>query len=390
METEHEPHYWVLRWSPRRRRLMSTAGIVVAASVLLTGCEWRGLNGLTLPGTAGGGDGSYSVQVQMAQVNGIEQNSRVRVNDVTVGNITDIEVDRWQALVTIRLAGDVELPGNAVAKIGQTSLLGTQHIELTPPPDKSPEGRLRQGDVIESDKTSAFPTTEQTLAALSLVLNGGGLGNIQDINRELGEALYGREDSVKSLLAELDTATANLVQQKQDIIYAMDGLNNLASEVGEQKDVLDRGLQEIPKALTVLNEQRDNISTALLSVGNLADQADQLAQASTQDVVDNLENLAPVFRALADNGRDLTRSLEILTTFPWAADGVQKFIRGDYANLSAVIDLTASRLDQSLLIGTSAEGSLTAFEQMLGRTVGLAPKVNTTNPLTSPVSGAGG
>ena len=40
----------------------------------------------------------------------------------------------------MRLNGDVDLPANATAKIGQTSLLGSLHIELAPPTDQPPQG----------------------------------------------------------------------------------------------------------------------------------------------------------------------------------------------------------------------------------------------------------
>ncbi|MDT5076336.1 MAG: phospholipid/cholesterol/gamma-HCH transport system substrate-binding protein [Mycobacterium sp.] len=40
------------------------ATLVAACVLASSGCEWRGLNSLSLPGTAGGGDGSYTIQAQ--------------------------------------------------------------------------------------------------------------------------------------------------------------------------------------------------------------------------------------------------------------------------------------------------------------------------------------
>ena len=122
------------------------------------GCGWRGLNSLPLPGTEGSGPGAYTVQAQMPDVDNIEQNSRVRVGDVTVGNVTKIERQGWHALVTMTLNGDVDLPANATAKIGQTSLLGSLHIELAPPTDVAPEGKLHDGSLIPLSSCGAYPT----------------------------------------------------------------------------------------------------------------------------------------------------------------------------------------------------------------------------------------
>jgi len=165
------------------------AGVAVLALALVSsGCGWRGLNSVPLPGVQGVGPGSFTIQAQMPDVDNVERNSRVRVGDVNVGTVTEIERQGWNALVTITLNGDVVLPANATAKIGQTSLLGSQHIELAAPADKPPEGRLKEGSLIPLASSGAFSTTEQALAAVALLLNGGGLGNIQDITEALSVA----------------------------------------------------------------------------------------------------------------------------------------------------------------------------------------------------------
>lgn len=44
-----------------------------------------------MPGTEGDGPGAFTIQAQMPDVNNIQQNSRVRVGDVNVGTVTNIE-----------------------------------------------------------------------------------------------------------------------------------------------------------------------------------------------------------------------------------------------------------------------------------------------------------
>ncbi len=132
-------------WTTRIRIAAGIAALAVAVS----GCSgWRGLNSLPLPGVQGGGPGSFTIQAQMPDVDNIEPNSRVRVGDVNVGTVTKIERQGWHALVTMKLNGNVELPANATATLGQTSLLGSLHIELAPPTDVPPEGNLREGSLI--------------------------------------------------------------------------------------------------------------------------------------------------------------------------------------------------------------------------------------------------
>jgi phospholipid/cholesterol/gamma-HCH transport system substrate-binding protein len=370
--------------TPHSRRAPLTA-IAVAAAITLSGCGWRGLNSIPLPGTAGGGPGSYEIQAQLPDVGNMQQNSRVRVGDVTVGNVTKIERQGWHALVTMRIAGDVALPANATATVGQTSLLGSLHVELAPPKRVPPQGKLHNGSLIPLTAGSAYPTTEQTLAAVSMLLDGGGLGQLQDITTAFATAFTGRQDDLRSLLIQLDQFITHAHAQTDDIIAATTGLNNLAAQFAGQKPVVDRALQTIPDALRVLADERDNLADALDQLGKFSALAADSVNQTKEALVKELTDLGPVLDSLANAGPALTRSLSILATYPWTKELVTKFVRGDYANLTAIFDLTLSRIDSSMLTGTRWEGNLTQLEMQWGRTIGQIPSPYTAgNPLVVP------
>ncbi|MFI6367684.1 MCE family protein [Nocardia sp. NPDC050630] len=365
----------------------------VVVSVVLTvggmsGCGWQGVNSLPLPRTEGRGAGSYEVRIELPDVTTVQRNSRVRVNDVTVGNVTKIELRDWHALVTVRLDSGVRLPANATATVGQTSLLGSTHIELSAPKDRAATGELRPGAVIPLTDAGAYPTTEQTLSALSVVLNGGGLGKVQEITQALNQAFASRVDTVRSLLTQLDTFIAGLNQQRDDIIDATENLDRLAGQVAAQQSVVDTALETIPEAIAVLSEQRTKIADAVTSIGHFSAVADSTISQSQEALMQNLQNLGPVLASLADSGKALTRSLALLASYPWPMDTLGNWVRGDYANLTAVIDLTLSRLDSSMFVGTPLEGRLTGIEALLGRSVGIQPSPATRgNPLVFPYLG---
>ena len=377
-----------------RSRYWSCAAIGLVAALTLTalsGCGFHGANSFTLPGTKGGGPGAYTIQAQMPDVQNLERNSRVRVNDVTIGNVTNIEVQGWHALVTMTVNGDVDLPANATATIGQTSLLGSVHVELAPPTGIPPEGKLKNGSLIPLSSAGSYPSTERTLAALSLLLNGGGLGQAQDITKALSTAFTGREPDLRSLLAQLDKFVRYLNDQKDDIIAATDSLNNLVGQFAEQKPVIDRALKTLPDALTVLKDERENLADALADVGKFGALAADSVNKTKQNLVKELKDLGPVLQSLADAGPALTRSLGFYGTFPFPTDTLSKWLRGDYANLTGIFDLTLSRLDSGLFTGTRFECNLTELELQWGRTIGQMPspcmagsQYNPGNPLVVP------
>jgi phospholipid/cholesterol/gamma-HCH transport system substrate-binding protein len=369
----------------RGRRCVGALAIVALTVTGSAGCTWRGLNSLPLPGTQGHGAGAFTIQAQMPDVSNLQQNSRVRVGDVNVGTVSRIERQDWHALVTISLNGDVQLPDNATVSVGQTSLLGSLHLELAPPTDEPPRGRLHQGSLIPLSHGRAFPSTEQTLAAASMLLNGGGLGQLHEITQALSTAFNGREDQLRSLLSQLDQFIGHVKDQTDDIIAASDSLNRLVGQFAAQKSVIDTALDTIPDALAVLDKQRDNLSNAVDQLGKFSALAADSVDQTKQSLVQELKDLGPVLESLANAGPALTRSLGLFSTFPFAKDTLTKWLRGDSANLTLVVDLTLSRLDASFLTGTRFEGNLTELEMQWGRTLGVLPSPYTaTNPLTAP------
>src|ERR1700751_4772045 len=221
-------------------------GLVVSGLGILTGWGWKGLNRLKLAGTEGIGKGAYTIQAQLPDVVVIQPNTRVRVADVNIGNVTKIEVQDWHALVTMRINGDIHLPENSTAKVGQTSLLGSMHIELAPPTDEAPRGELKNGSVIPLSRAATYPTTEQTLASVAILLNGGGLGHIQEITQTFATALGGREKDMRSLLSQLDVFITQLHAQTDDIITATESLDSLAGQVAARDETVDKALTTIP------------------------------------------------------------------------------------------------------------------------------------------------
>jgi phospholipid/cholesterol/gamma-HCH transport system substrate-binding protein len=378
-----------MRLRCRRRAAVCMVAVLVAA---LSGCaSWRGLNTLPLPGTQGHGPGSFVVQAQMPDVTNLQPNARVRVADATVGTVTKIERQGWHALLTMRMNGDVDLPANATAKLGQTSLLGSLHIELAPPTDVPAQGKLHDGSLIPLSHGGAYPTVEQTLAALSMVLNGGGVGQLQDITAAFSTAFRGREQDLRSLIEQLDKFTAYVNDQTGDIIAAADSLNHLVGQFAAQKPVLDRALQTIPDALAVLNSERNNLVEAADQLGKFSALTVDAVNQTKENLVKELRQVGPVLESLANAGPNLTRSLSYIPTFPFPNETIEKWQRGDYANLTAIVDLTLSRIDAGIFTGTKWECDLTELELQWGRTIGQYPSPctaggphNPGNPLTIP------
>ncbi len=211
------------------------------------------------------------------------------------------------------------------------------------------------------------------------------LGQVQDITAPLSTALTGRENDLRSLIDQLDTFTRYVNDQSADIIATAESLNSLAAQFAEQKPVVDKALVTIPDALRVIADQRQTLVDALDQLGKFSALVADSTNQTKDGLVSELHDLGPVLESLANAGPALTRALGLFATYPFPTDNLGTWQRGDYANLTAIIDLTLSRLDASFLTGTRWEGNLTELELQWGRTIGQLPSPYTSgNPLVAP------
>ena len=354
------------------RRSALTATMLVAVVAAAAGCRFDGINSIGLPGNAVGGD-AHEVAVELADIQNLVGNSPVKAGNVIVGNISHITGDNWGAKLTLELDPDAEIPANVSAKLAQTSVLGSQYLELTVPPGVDAVGRLADGDLIPLDRTSQYPSTEEVLSALALVLNGSGLQQIRTVTSELNRVLGGREESLRSLFGNLEEFVGGVDQQRDDIVRAIDGLDRLGAELASQNQTIDRGITSIQPALQILDEQQKQLTTMLNDVGRFGEVATDVLESSREDLDANLRSLQPVLSQLAAAGDHLPEALKIAGTIPFPATTTQRAVRGDYMNLFLTLDVSAET------IGGKVLGSIP-----LDELAGLNPARQAVNPLLAP------
>ncbi|MBN9620978.1 MAG: MCE family protein [Actinobacteria bacterium] len=370
-----------------RRARVVLAG-AVAAGLTLTGCGFQGLYSAPLPGGANLGSHPFTITAYFQDVLDLVPQSAVKVNDVPVGKVTTIALDNcpvpnsttthWCARVKLEVNGSVDLPANAQAEVSQTSLLGEKYVALIPPPaGTGVAAKLGNGSKIMFADTTSAPEVEQVLGALSLLLNQGGLTQIQSIAYQLNQALGDpqRQQALRDLISAggpLQTMLKNLDQNKNAITTALDNINELAATLNEQKSVITQALDTFPQALKILDDQRSQLVGLLQSLSNFGAVATRVVTATESDLVDSLKLLDPVVVKLAKTGSALPKSLKIIATFPFPLGNTRQIVKGDFANLDAVLNLNLSdQLCGLLDIGCAAGPGASAKQKKL--TGGTAP-----------------
>jgi phospholipid/cholesterol/gamma-HCH transport system substrate-binding protein len=360
-----------------RRMITVAAATLLATGCLTTGCTVDSAQLVPVPGGPGTEKGAYTVFAQFANVANLVPHAEVKVDNVTAGTVRAIGLEGWHARLELRVSPDVALPANAVATIGQKSLLGAQYVELSNPSDQPAQGRLRNGDVIPIEHTNRYPGTEELLSALSLWLNGGGLRQVRTITDELNGVLSGNEQQAKDLIGKLDTLAGTADAQKNQIIGAIGAVDGLAGRLRANSAKLGTAVDQLAPGLRVLNDQRADLTTALNSVSRLGSVGTDVLNRSRDDLLATVRDLRPTLRNLVQSGDSVPKSLDTLGTLLFPLSAYQKVVRGDFLNMSATVDLSIPSLQSGLLAGTPLDSVVNAARTALQ---GVNPLLNPLGP----------
>ncbi|MCD0450271.1 MCE family protein [Actinocorallia sp. API 0066] len=335
-----------------RRFALALAG----TSLALAGCGFQGVQSIPLPGGPDLGDDPYKVAIEFENVLDLVPQSTVKVNDVSVGRVEDVELDGWRARVTVKINGSVKLPDNAVARISQTTLLGEKYVELSAP-EQGAVGELSDGDQILMAASSSSTEVEEVLSALSLLLNGGGIQQISTITKELNAAMSGREQSIKSVLKRIDTFVGTLDKQRHTITDALDKIDRLLVKLEAEKETIADTIEATEPAISVLRQNQKDLTKMLVSLEKFGDVSTHVIRSSKKDLLTNLKNLQPVLKNLNKAGDLVPEHAVSVVTFPFT-DAFSNTVRGDFANMNMTVSLDFEELAHNLLTGTDLDPAL--------------------------------
>jgi len=331
-----------------------TVGLVLllVTALFASGCKFDGAYDLPLPGNKVSRGDAIELTADFSDALNIVPRTEVFANDVPVGQVSDVERVGWHARVKFLVRKDIDLPENVEIDVRQTSLLGEKYLALVEPPaGTASTKRLSSGDKIPLSRTSRNPEVEEVLGALSMLLSGGGIGQLKTISVEMNNMLNGRQDQARHLLGNLDQLIGGLDKQKGDLIAAMESIDRLSATLVKEKDVIGEAIDSMGPALKVLNRQHRALITMLRELDKLGQVGTRVLNASTDNIVASLRHLQPTLARLADAGDELPSGLSLLASFPFPREAAN-IAKGDYANALFHVDFNLNDIvtspDQNL------------------------------------------
>ncbi len=313
-----------------RRTLRAAAAAAAAAGVLLaSGCSTT-MRDLPIPGTGVSGD-TIEIEARFDEALNLADGAPVKVNGVDSGKVTSITIDDYTAVVTMDVRSDAQLRDGATARLRYTTPLGELFVDVTNPAEGE---KLEDGATLTLKETETAPTVEDALAQASLLINGGGLDQLQTITEELNTALGGNEDDVRLLLNQATTFLTQASATTSSIDAVLTSLNSLSGTLNARERVINRAMKEIRPAAAVLRRATPELTALLKAVERFSSAANDTVIATRSQLFALLAETEPVLAELASNRGRFSYMMQRLVK---AAAALREAVPGDYASIS--IDL---------------------------------------------------
>ncbi len=315
------------------RRIRTVAAAVAAAGVLATasGCSTT-MRDLPIPGTGVSGD-TIEVEARFDEALNLAQGAPVKVNGVDMGKVQEITVDDFTAEATLTLKADAGLRDGAQARLRYTTPLGELFVDVTNPATGKVLG---DGARLELEDTETAPTVEDALAQASLLINGGGLAQLQTVTEELNTIVGGREDEVRSLLEGSTAFLTEANATSDDIDLALRSLASVAHTLRGRQTVINRALREIRPAARVLRQNTPGLTRLLREIERFSSVANETVGRTRAQLLDIVRQAQPVLAEFTRNDGDYAESLRQLARLGGEVDGI---VPADYLSISIAVHL---------------------------------------------------
>jgi phospholipid/cholesterol/gamma-HCH transport system substrate-binding protein len=320
-----------------RGRWIAPFSIAIGA-VLLSSCA---LSLQTLPKITGSSGPTYPVRAVFGNVLNLPADAQVRVGAEVIGEVGQISTTNFQADLTLNIKSYAHILQGTTAQIRFDNPLGDEYVLLQAPalpvtgPSGSPE-YLGRNALIPESNTSTAPSVEDTFGALSLVLNGGGINQLQVIIHELNNTFNGNQPQIRSFLTTIDSAVGSLASGRHAIDNALTSIQNLTTKLNGGRQTISNGISTIAPAIGVLANENQQIQSLITQLSNLGTIGTEVAQQSGENSVADVKALLPVVQQLQSVSAQLGPDLADLSRFE--ADSL-KVAPGDYLQANVITNV---------------------------------------------------
>ena len=250
----------------------------------------------------------YDVTATFSRAIGLYPNSTVRVQGISVGQVTKIRNVGDQVVVTLRVKSGTKVPADATAALVPASLLGERYVQLFPA-WKTGQPKLKPGATIPVERTSVPVEPDETLAALKHLLDSIDPKATGELVTNLAADLTGTGKDFNDALAGLGTITETLGAKDQQVAAIIDHFDKLTATLATRDQTLGRVLDAFARTTDALADERTAIQGLLSSLASLSTNTLDIVNEHHVRLENDLTVLSRTLRLVGDNVDQLDKVL---------------------------------------------------------------------------------
>jgi phospholipid/cholesterol/gamma-HCH transport system substrate-binding protein len=254
---------------------------------------------------------THQYRAIFSDVTGVVKGDDIRIAGVKVGSVKKVEiVDRNRARVTFTVRKATPVTRSSTATIRYRNLVGQRYIAVT-------QG---VGDTtpLQDDATIPMSRTQPALD-LTVLFNGfkplfAALtpADVNKLSYEVIQVFQGEGGNLESLLRSTGSVTQTLAARDQLIGDVITNLNKVLETIGDRDQELSSLIVQLRSFMAGLVQDKDAILNSLDSVSALARETADITTGIRPGLVSSIKELRQVAGNLNQGRNEIDRALQIL------------------------------------------------------------------------------
>ena len=234
-----------------RRLSVILAGLLIVAATACSGAE------------------TIEVTAAFDDVGDMATGAPVTMSDIRVGKVSAIRLEGTEAIATLELDPEANIPADVIARVRRTSVLGERIVDLVVPEGSGTSGELL-ADGSDITETEVRSDLEDRVDEGSEVLGAVAASDLAVMIDQGGRGFGGRGEELRSILnsyGEIVGAYAERGEMLKNLISNLDQFNaTVASEAESHR----QAIRNTARSIEMLSEESDELERAIVSLNRLA------------------------------------------------------------------------------------------------------------------------
>jgi phospholipid/cholesterol/gamma-HCH transport system substrate-binding protein len=218
---------------------------------------------------AGCGADTITVTAKFDDVGDLANGAPVTMADIRIGRVSHMTLAGNEALVTLELERDAQVPQGSSARVRRTSVLGERIIDIVMPEGVHANSPLL-ADGGHIDETTVRSDLEDLVAEGSEVFGAISASQLAVMIEEGARGFGDQGEELGNLLQNYRQIIGRYAGRSDQIIELIGSLKGFNETLASRSEAHGRSVQNAARSIRVLRDESDRLERAIVSLSRLA------------------------------------------------------------------------------------------------------------------------